>query len=245
MADSSLVSIADGLWQVTAPDLKMPGGARLPVRSTLVRLPDRTLALYSPVKLADETAAEITALGEVAHLIGPNRFHHLFLGHAMKRWPKATVHGAPGLAAKRKDLTFHRELGRDAEPAWRDALAVEVVDGAPRMNETVLLHRPTGTLIVCDLVFNVGAPANFMTKVALACMGVGRGGMQQSRAWRLFRNDKGKARASIDRVLGWPITSVAFCHGEPYREADARVRLAGCMSRICDGAVALPAGTAG
>ena len=63
-----------------------------------------------------------------------------------KRWPRATVHGAPGLVAKRPDVKFHRELGRDVEPAWRDAIEVELVGGAPRLNEAVLFHRPSGSL---------------------------------------------------------------------------------------------------
>jgi hypothetical protein len=243
MDHPALTRVFDDVWQLEGAPLRMPGGARLPIRSTVVRLPDRSLVLYSPVKLADADAAAIDALGEVAHLVAPNRFHHLFLGAAAARWPRATVHGAPGLAAKRADLTFHRELGRDVEPAWQGALEVEAIAGVPRMSEVVIHHGPSGALICCDLVFHIGRPANFASRMAFGMMGVGGERLAQSRVWRLLRNDRAAARRSIERVLSWPIQGVVPTHGAAYVAPDAAVVLAGCMTRICGGAIALPATT--
>ena len=206
--------LGDGIWQVRGPDVAMPGGVRLPVRSTVVRLADRSLLVYSPVRFTDADAAAIDAAGEVAHVVAPNTFHHLFARAAKARWPRATLHAPAGLAARRPELTIERTLG-DSDPAWRDTLDALAIEGAPRIDETVLLHRPTGTVICADLVFHVAAPATAMTRLVLAMMGVGGGRLAQSRAWRLFRQDRAKVRGSLDRLLAWPITQIAPCHGDP------------------------------
>ncbi|HLL21236.1 MAG TPA: hypothetical protein VK427_03845, partial [Kofleriaceae bacterium] len=94
------------------------------------------------------------------------------------------------------------------------------IEGAPRIGETVLFHRPSGTLVCADFLFNVTEPANTITKVVLAAMGTGGRRLAQSRAWKLLRKDKAALRTSIERVLAWPIQRVAMCHGHPV-EVDA------------------------
>ena len=84
-----------------------------------------------------------------------------------------------------------------------------------------------------DFLFHVTRPANLRTRMIFAMMGAGSGRLAQSRAWRFFRKDKRAARASIDRVLAWPIAQVAPCHGEPCAaDADA---LAGLVTRAYGG----------
>lgn len=102
----------------------------------------------------------------------------------------------------------------DPDAAWGDAVDVAVIAGAPMMNEAVLFHRPSGTLTCADFVFHITEPANVMTKLILAMMGVGGRRLAQSRAWKLAVRDRAAARASIDRVLAWPIQRIAPVHGE-------------------------------
>lgn len=191
--------------------MRMPGGVLMPLASAVMRLADRTLLVYSPITLDDARAAAIEAEGEVAHIVAPNLLHHLHVKAASERWPRATVHGAPGLAAKRADARFDRELTSGALDATVD---VEVIGGAPKLNEAVLFHRPSGTLVCADFVFNVTEPANWRTRFALAVMGVGGRALKQSRLWRTLAKDRTAVRASIDRVLRWPIGAVLPVHGE-------------------------------
>ena len=223
--------LAPDLWQHAGPDLRMPGGVYIPLRMTIVRLPDGLL-LYSPIEIDDAAAAAIDALGPVVHVVAPSKIHHKFVAAAAARWPHAAVHGAPGVASKRPDLHLHDTLG-PAEPGWGHTLAVELVGGVPRINEVVMFHRPSGTLICADLVFHITHPANRRTRFALSMMGVGGRRLAQSRAWRLGRDDLAAARASVDRILAWPIQQVAPCHGEPIAvDADG---LAPCLSRLYGG----------
>src|SRR5262249_46998696 len=127
-----------------------------------------------------------------------------------ERWPDAVVHAAPGLREKRPELDIDRELPGDVDPAFE----LELIGGAPGISECVMFHRPSGTLACADLVFNVTQPANARTRFARAIMGAGGRTLRMSRFWGFARKDRGAARASIDRVLAWPIARVVPCHGE-------------------------------
>lgn len=210
-----MVPIGEDIWHVPGVDLRMPGGALFPIASTVIRLPDRSLVVYSPIEFDDAKAAELAALGEVAHLIAPNAYHHMFMQAAAARWPRATVHASPAVGARRQDLRIDRVLGRDPEPAWRDVLAIERTEGVPRIDEVVMLHRPSGSLVCADLLFHIARPANLRTRIVLALMGAGGGKLAQSRAWAFMRSDRDAARASAARILSWPIQRVVPCHGAP------------------------------
>jgi hypothetical protein len=226
--------IGTDIWHVQGRSLRMPGGVAMPVASTVVRLPDRSLVIYSPIDFDDATAAEVDALGDVAHLIAPSRLHHLFAGAAARRWPRAQVHAAGGVRAKQPELRIDHDLGTRATgagndaglgsamhapaaavAAWSGTLELLHIAGAPSIDEYVAFHRPSGTLICSDLLFHITRPANLRSRLVLALMGVGGGRLAQSRVWRFARRDRDAARASIERVLSWPIAQVAPCHGEP------------------------------
>lgn len=207
-----LVSVAQNVWQVRAPSLRLPGGLRMPIATTVLRLADRSLLLYSPVAFDRAQLAALSGLGEVAHIVLPNLWHHLFAKEAIERYPRATVHAAPGLAEKRSDLRIHRELTR-ADGALGDEIDLLLIEGAPKLNEVVLFHRPSGTLVCADLVFNVREPESFMSHVIFAMTGVG-GKLAQSRMWRLVVKDRALARASIERLLTWNVQRISPVHGD-------------------------------
>lgn len=229
--DESVVSVAPDVWQVRAPALRLPGGLRLPVASTVVRLADRSLVLYSPVAFTEGQHAAIAELGDVAHIVAPNLWHHLFAKEAAERYPQAVIHAAPGLAQKRGDLKIARELA-SADRIFGDALDVLVIDGAPSLNEVVLFHRPTGTLLCADLVFNIREPEGFMSSVLLAMTGV-NGKLAQSRVWRFAVKDRTAARASIDQLLTWKVQRISPVHGDA-TEIDP-AKLAPLMTRAYGG----------
>src|SRR5262245_17079418 len=109
-------AIGPDVWHIEGPGQRLPGGVRMPLCSTVIRLPDRSLLLYSPIAFDAALAAEVDALGDVAYIFAPNLLHHLHVGAAATRWPRARIYGAPGLAAKRPDLTFHGELSGPLDP---------------------------------------------------------------------------------------------------------------------------------
>lgn len=229
--------IATDVWRIDGGQVPFLGMA-LPTSSTVIRLPDGSLVLYSPPAFDDATAAALDALGEVAHIVAPNVFHHLFAVAAAARWPRATVHAAPGVAKKQRELRIGREFEIGATAPWGPAIAAELIAGAPRVNEVVLFHHASGTLVCADLVFHIPRAPSWGTRLGLWLDGAGGGRLAQGRTWRLLRTDRRAARESAERMLAWPIARVAPCHGDPV-ELDA-AGFAPHLTRLCGGRVAAP-----
>ena len=139
------------LWTTDAP-LRF-FGLEVGARMTVVRLPDSKLLLHSPIAATEELVREVEAVGRVAYIVAPNRFHHLFVGEWQRVCPDALLYVAPGLDTKRTDLAIEGVLGDEPEPGWRDDLDQVLLDGFPFANEIVFFHRPSATLIATDCAF--------------------------------------------------------------------------------------------
>ncbi len=189
------------------------GGLALGLRATLVRLPSGGLFVHSPPRPDPALCAAVQKLGPVEAIAAPNRLHHLFLAPFARAFPEARVYVSPGLAAKRADLPPHEALSDVPVPAWADVLDQHLFGGQPRVDEVVFFHRPTRTLIVSDLAFNVQSSSSFFTRLFMrANDGYGRFG--PTRLVRRSVTDRAAARASIDRILEWDFERVIVAHGD-------------------------------
>lgn len=209
---SQLVKVAQGLFCAES-EMKMPGGVRMNTRMTVLRLANGKVIVHSPIRLDDALARSIDALGEVACIVAPNRMHHLFFGPCAERWPVAKTFGPPGLAEKVPTLRIDEVLTDMAPSVWADELEQLVVQGASKMSEVVLFHKPTRTLIVSDLFFNIVHPPNLATKVLLTFTGT-RGNLAKSRVWKLMTDDKVAFEASLRKVLAWDFDKLVMAHGD-------------------------------
>jgi hypothetical protein len=179
--------------------------------------------LHSPVPIDDALAAEIAVLGPVAHVVAPSLLHHVFVPRTLERYPQAFLSAAPGLAEKRAELPVADVLTDEPAEAWQGTLDQLVIRGAPRLNEVAFLHRPSRTLIVSDLVFNVRVPKGLGTALVLRLMGT-HGRLAQSRLWRLYGKDRAAIRQSLERLMAWDFERVLPGHGDPY-VGDARAAM--------------------
>lgn len=214
-----LTQIADGLWSVEAP-VRMSPGVVFPARMTVLRADDGSIVLYSPLAIDDGVAGAIEALGPVRHIIAPNVFHHLFFGPAAARFPEARTHGPSGLARKRPDLVFDRTLNADAdaEPV-APGIVTRYVQGTGAQ-ETALLHAPSRTLVVADLVFNIHETDTWVSSLLFRMLGV-TGRVRQSPMWRAATKDRERAAASCEALLAMDWDRLVMSHGLVV-ETDAR-----------------------
>ena len=222
--------IAPDLWAVET-EQPLPGGVRLPLRMTIVRLADGGLWLHSAAPIDDALARAIDALGPVAHIVAPSALHHLHAGPARARWPGATLWIAPALQVKRPDLAPATPLPTSGSP-W-PGIEVLRIDGAPSIDEHVFFHAPTGSLIVTDLVFNVLRAPTCLTPWALRLTGTW-GRYACSRAWRWSAKDRPALAASLRAALAWPFTRVVMGHGDVL-EDDAHARTAEVLRPLLGG----------
>jgi hypothetical protein len=185
-------------------------GIRATSRMTVVRLTDGRLWLHSPVPISSDVQAQLAALGQVAFIIAPNRFHHLYVGPCAAAYPSATVYGAPGLDEKRRDLVM-RPLRNVPEPEWAPDLGQVFVEGVPTLNETVWYHEKSRTLIITDLCHYMKGDLPLSSRLYAGLMGVRRR-PAVSNGVRLVIRDRAALARSVQKILQWDFERVVFAH---------------------------------
>jgi hypothetical protein len=189
------------------------GGMELGGRMTVVRLPDGGLWIHSPVRLEEGTRAVLDTLGPVRFLVAPNVMHHVHLGAWAAAYPQAKVVAPAGLRRKRPGLRLEAELGDTPEPGYAAVFSQQLMRGMPKLDEFIFLHRPSRTLLVTDLAFNIRESPSWLTRTYLKlCRTYGK--LAPTLLLRSMVKDKAALRASLDTVLGWDFERVVVCHGE-------------------------------
>ena len=207
-----MTPFVDGVWLDSDPVRIV--GMRLTATMALLRLRGGELVAYSPVSLTPERRAAVEAIGRVAHVYAPSLFHHRWAGEWAAAFPAARVHAPARLAKKRRELRVDRLIGDGSEPAFAGIVDELHIDGC-RLDETVLVHRPTRTLVVADLVHNVGRPDTRWARAYSRAMGFyDRVALSRMLRWAAF-SDRAAARKSVDVVLAQPFDRLVVGHGAP------------------------------
>jgi hypothetical protein len=215
------------IWIANGPVTSFHGFP-YPTRMAVIRLADGSLFVWSPVALSDPLTASVNALGPVRHLVSPNALHHLYLREWKSAYPAARLHGSPRLRRKRHDLNFDAELSDAREPEWAIDIAQVVVRGSFALTEVVFFHHSSRTALFADLIQNFprdwfkGWRGFLARHGGIVAPNPGAPG-----DWRASFLDRRAARASLDKVLAWPIERVLIAHGDlPPGDGTAFVRRA-------------------
>jgi len=235
---TTLTPFADGLW--TAEDDNFIGPlAWFPVRMTVARVGDG-IWVCNPIALGDDLVAAIDALGPVRWVVEPNGFHSKWAQEAMDRWPEAQLLCSTAHATLKTPLPPWTPLDPTPPAAWAGVLECLLIEGSPKVAETVFLHKPSGTLITTDLLFNIHSTKRWMMRWVLGLAGAWQRPMQ-SRLWRLATPDRAAAGASSRRMLQWEFDAVLMAHGTPLRGADSKEQLTAALHWMLGAAPELPA----
>ena len=214
MTETPLKEFAPGIWIADGPPVPF-FTFPYPTRMALIRLADRGLFAWSPIALSPDLKAHVDALGPVRCLVSPNRLHHLFLGQWKSAYPQAKLYASPGLSRKRRDLAFDGELGEAPEPEWAADVDQVPVRGS-FLTEVEFFHRLSRTAIFTDLLQNLPRDwAPGWRGVVARLDGVCAPNPGAPREWRASFLNHRAARASLERILAWPIERVVIAHGEP------------------------------
>lgn len=180
-------------------------GLEVGARMTVLSL-DAGVFVHSPIEVDPSIVEEI---GQPRWVLAPNLFHHLHV----RRWIDAGFEGwaAPGLPDKRADVAFHGVVESSSQP-FGPEVHVLALRCFPMSNEVVVLHRPSRTLILTDLVFNLGHHTPWSTKAAMWCLG-GYPGCRTTALERL-RMHRPTARRELAEILSWDFDRLVMSHGE-------------------------------
>ncbi len=210
--EAELTPIGPDIWIGFSPARIL--GMPLTTTMTVVRLADSKLLVHSPTRITPDRLRAVRQLGSVRHLYAPSITHHRRVGDWVAEFPEALVHAPAQLRPRRPDLVIGRTIGGDLPKVFRGHLIEIPIEGF-RLHETVLYHLTSRTLIVTDLVSNIGTPRDAWTRLYAGVMGFyGRVGLSRAIRWLGF-SDRNAARRSVEKILDRAIDQVVVGHGAP------------------------------
>lgn len=167
-----------------------------------------SLLLHSPLDVDPKAVEE---LGEPRWVLAPNRFHHLHVGPWLERGLEGFA--APGLSERRPDLDFAQVVDEECEPFGDEVLMIPL-RCFPLANEVVVLHRPSRTLIVTDLVFHFTPSTPWLTRSVLWSSGAYPGPRVSIVEKLLTKREI--AREELGRLLDLDFDRLIMSHGAPF-----------------------------
>ena len=201
-----------GLWTFHQPLSVL--GAEIGCRMTAVRLGDGRLLLHSPVRLTLALERRLEQLGRVSHILAPNLDHYLFVRDYRARYPEARLYAAPGVATKVPDVRFDVVLEHPHTiTAWDETVAQCYFRSSAELQELVLFHRATRTLISADLAFNIQEGHGLLSSVLLR-LNDSYKSFGPSRVCRSHITAPRWARADVDAILALAPERIVVSHGD-------------------------------
>ena len=193
-------------------------GMDLFARMTIIKLDNGELLIHDPCKIDDETQQAIDALGEVKYIIAPGNFHHLFVTDFQQRYPDAETFICPGLERKRPDIPFDWILGNTPDHRWGDVLEQVVVQGTKYIWEVAFFHKPSKTLILVDLLENIGDDFKHPTGLNLRfwwkCIFRMWNKPKAAPEYQVGWGRKDIVKKGLNKILSWNAERVILAHGE-------------------------------
>ena len=203
-----MINLADHVW-LFPYELKVLG-VDIRRNVTIFRLLSGKLVIHSTAPFTDGDVARVRELGEASWLVEGMLDHDTFSELGRQAFPEI-----PFLAPAGFGRRVNFQVGSlDAPPSeWLPELEVIRIDGAPSMAESVFFHHPSGTLVVCDLLFHFPDPPSWWAKFLL---GVGLGFDPTpgfSKRLKFSIKDKEAFGASLERVMDLAIQRIVPGHG--------------------------------
>ncbi len=211
--------IAENLWTL---HYKLPLlGEYLGRNVTVIRLSSGDLVIHSTGPFTPEVVAAIKAVGRPAYLVEAYLAHDTFAKEGRAAFPDIPYLAPEGFS---EAVGFPTETLHLAPEAWAGELEALELAGKTKAREFVFFHRPSRTLIVTDLVFNVEDDAPLGVKVASLPLV----GFQHSpgvpRPEKMQVEDEDAFGGSLDTMMSWDFDRVIVGHGEPI-ETGGKARL--------------------
>ena len=184
---------------------------------TVIRLASGQLLLHSPCQITPAIAKDISALGQVAHIVAPGNFHHMYTATAQAAFPMAKTWICPGVQRRSPRLEYDGVLGDVAPAEWLGEIDQVLVQGTRIMREVAMFHRASRTLILVDLIENfsdatphTGGAFKFWFKYVLGMWNNPRPAPEYRMGW----SDRQAAAKSLRKILAWNFQQIILSHGD-------------------------------
>jgi hypothetical protein len=216
--------VAENLWIQHYP-LSMLGGHQGRV-VTIIRLASGKLIIHSTGPFTAADVAEINALGTPGWLVDSMLRHDTFAKEGRAAFPGILYLAPDGFSAG-ANITTQPLL--PAPPEWNPEVRVLLIDGMPKAQEHVVLHAPSRTLIVADLVFNFPESTGWTSFMRKALMGV-KESPDSARLYPMQIKDRPAYDRSIRELLTWDFDRIIVGHNAVL-ETGGKQRLKSALAR--------------
>ena len=208
--------IKDQIWVLEYP--VRFGGMDIFGRTTIIKLENGDLIIHDPCEINDLVKREIDAIGIVKYIVAPGSYHHLFVTDFQQKYPNAETFLCPGLEQKRPDIKFDWILGNKSDHRWEDTIDQVLVYGTKYIWEVAFFHKPSKTLILVDLLENIGDdyqhPASlllrFWWKVVFRMWNNPKAAPEYQMGW----GKKNIVKIGLNKILSWDAERIILAHGE-------------------------------
>lgn len=199
-------------------------GLQIGRNMVVVRLPDGDLFVNSPATLTPGRIDALRDLGTTRYVTPSSKLHgHLHMEDYARVFPEAELFAAPGLDRRRPDLAFDGLLGSAPDPRWASVIDQAAFLGHWWLTEIEFLHRPSGTLVLGDVCYNLGPETPWATRLVARALGMD-GDLAVPRDLRHTVRNEAAARRSVETILDWAFDRVVVGHGRIV-EHDAKRRV--------------------
>jgi hypothetical protein len=193
-------------------------GMELFGRTTIIRLENGELIVHDPCVVIENIKDQINDLGVVKYIIAPGTYHHLYVAEFQEAYPDAETFLCPGLESKRPDLNFDWLLGNKVDNRWADVLEQVLLQGTRHITEVAFFHKPSDTLILVDLLENIGDDyqhqagllLRFYWKVIFRMWNNPKAAPEYQLGW----GNKEIVKAGLNKILSWDAKRLILSHGE-------------------------------
>jgi hypothetical protein len=208
--------IKDQIWILEYP--VRFGGMDLFGRMTIIKLASGDLLIHDPCKINDLVKNDINTIGKVKYIVAPGSYHHLFVTDFQKNYPDAETFICPGLERKRPDIKFDWILGNRPDRRWGSDIEQVLVQGTKYIWEVAFFHKPSKTLILVDLLENIGDDythhasllLRFWWKAVFRMWNNPKAAPEYQMGW----GKKDRVKDGLNKILGWEAERIILSHGE-------------------------------
>ena len=192
-------------------------GCEFNARMSVVKISDTTLMLHSPCEIDAATKEAISSLGDVVCIVAPGSYHHFHIPSAQAAFPDADTYICPGVERKRPEIDFDWFLGDRPPELWQGTLDQVLVRGNKFIWEVALLHKPSKTLLLVDLIENFTdetPDVNWILKLWWKAVFHMWDNPKPAPEYQMGWKDKAAARASLQKILEWDFDKIVLAHGD-------------------------------
>jgi len=166
--------------------------------------------IHSTGPFTPEDVTAIQRLGKPGWLLEAIMWHDTFARRGREAFPNIPFLAPEGFSEL---VGFPTQPLIAAPAAWANELEVLRLEGIPRIQEHVVFHRPSGTLIVGDLLFNFGPETSPWTRFLVLCAVGSKHHPGMSRPFRMVIRDNAAFQRSMETVMRWEFDRVVVGHG--------------------------------